>query len=71
MERLALRGGNMGVKYVKVPVSKLAELLNRDRELEHLEANGVDNWCGYEFEDDFYEEYLSEEDVLRMFEEVE
>lgn len=60
----------MPVKYVKVPASKLAELLNRDSELSRLEANGVDNWCGYEFEDDFYEDAWTEEDVLSKFEEV-
>ena len=60
----------MSIKYVKVPASKLAELLNRDRELGRLEANGVDNWCGYEFEDDFYKEYWTDDKVLEVFEEV-
>lgn len=71
MERLALQGGNMGVKYVKVPVYELIRLLNRDEELSRLEAKGVDNWCGYEIDDEDELVLWSEEDVLKNYEEVE
>lgn len=60
----------MSVKYAKVPIYELIRLLNRDEELGRLEANGVDNWCGYGIEDDDEIILWSEEEVLSKFEEV-
>lgn len=67
---MALQGGNMEVKYVKVPIYELIRLLNRDEELSRLEANGVDNWVGYGIDDEDELVLWSEEDVLSKFEEV-
>ena len=33
--------------FVKVRIDVLKELLTSELFLEKLEANGVDNWCGY------------------------
>ena len=44
--------------FVRVPESEYKEMQRRLRKLEALEAEGVDNWSGY----DFALERLEEED---------
>ena len=57
------------MKYVRISVPRLAELLRNSHELIALENWGVDNWIGYgdhHSEDNEWEDwdYLSNEDVV-------
>lgn len=47
-------------RYVKVPIKRYIELENSENQLLELEAQGVDNWHGYE-EAEFIE--FAEEDI--------
>lgn len=59
------------MRYVRISVPKLAELLRNNHELNALENWGVDNWIGYgdhHSEDNEWEDWddLSNEDVVTM-----
>jgi hypothetical protein len=59
------------MKYVRISVAQLAELLRNNHELVALENWGVDNWIGYgdhHSEDNEWEDWddLSNEDVVTM-----
>lgn len=59
------------MKYVRISVAQLANLLRNNHELNALENWGVDNWIGYgdhHSEDNDWEDWddLSDEDVVTM-----
>jgi hypothetical protein len=59
------------MKYVRISVAQLANLLRNNHELNALENWGVDNWIGYgdhHSEDNEWEDWddLSNEDVVTM-----
>ena len=52
------------MKYYKISEKELTRLLERDWELETLEAMGVDNWDGYGETPDEEEEIMSVESYI-------
>jgi hypothetical protein len=59
------------MKYYKISEKNLKRLVERDWELETLEAMGVDNWEGYGEEPDWEEDEMSVEDFInRHFKEI-
>ena len=59
------------MKYVRISVAQLANLLRNNHELNALENWGVDNWIGYgdhHSEDNDWEDWddISNEDVVTM-----
>lgn len=59
------------MKYVRISVAQLANLLRNNHELNALENWGVDNWIGYgdhHSKDNDWEDWddLSNEDVVTM-----
>ncbi len=74
----------METKYVKISVKELKRLLKKEVELAALDCSGVDNWEYYgeafssylEFDnkydnwDDFIETEFSDEQILKMYDEV-
>ncbi len=58
-------------KTITIGLIEYYDLLNAQRELNNLEFNGVDNWCGYgewnedclseeEFHDDFFDRFCND-----------
>lgn len=57
----------MSKKYVKVPINRYIDLENSESELLALEAQGVDNWLGYEEAE--FSEFTEDDITLPIIEE--